>query len=190
MIFDGPIPFDEFVASIASKLHRVPRYRQVVVMPPLNIGMPTWEDDPHFDIRRHIFRVSLKPPGGEAELEALAGRIFSQMLDRSKPLWEIHVVDGLKDGRGAVIWRLHHALADGVSGTWLVELFLDSTPDGSPTMRKPRPQPQPANGFPVGSISGVVQNTLDRLISTETGLLGFRRGPSRRPRSERGRKAF
>jgi len=173
-IFDGPIPFDEFVASIASKLHQVPRYQQVVVMPPLNIGLPTWEKDPHFDIRRHIFRVALDPPGGQAELEALAGRIFSRLLDRSKPLWELYVVDGLKDGRGALIWRLHHALADGISGTRLLEVFLDPTPDGSPALRRPRPQPpQPSNGAPAEGISGVVNTTLDGLITAERGLLGF-----------------
>jgi diacylglycerol O-acyltransferase len=174
MIFDGPIPFDEFVASIVAKLHRVPRYQQVVVLPPLNIGLPTWEDDPHFDIRRHVFRAALKPPGGEAELEALVGGIFSQLLDRSKPLWEIHVVHGLKDGRGALIWRLHHALADGVSGTRLLELLLDPTPEGSPALSKPYPPlPQPSNGVPAGRTSGIVHSTLDRLLATESGLLGF-----------------
>jgi diacylglycerol O-acyltransferase len=185
MIFDGPIPYDEFVASIVAKLHRVPRYQQVVVMPPLNIGLPTWEDDPHFDIRRHVFRAALKPPGGEAELEALVGGIFSQLLDRSKPLWEIHVVHGLKDGRGALIWRLHHALADGVSGTRLLELLLDPTPEGSPALSKPCPPlPQPSNGVPAGGISGVVQTTLDRLIATESGLLGFAQAVLGDPKQE------
>ena len=174
IIFDGPIPFDEFVASIASKLHRVPRYQQVVVMPPLNIGLPTWEDDPHFDIRRHIFRVTVDPPGGQAELEALAGRVFSRLLDRNKPLWEVYVVDGLKDGRGALIWRLHHALADGISGTRLLEVLLDQTPDGSSALRRPRHRlPQPSNGAPADGISGVVNTTLDGLITAERGLLGF-----------------
>ena len=182
MIFDGPIPFDDFVASMASKLHRVPRYQQVVVMPPLNIDLPTWEDDPHFDIRRHIFRVVVDPPGGQAELEALAGRIFSRMLDRSKPLWEVYVVDGLKDGRGALIWRLHHALADGISGTRLLEVLLDPTPEGSPAFSKPRPRlPQPSNGAPAGGNSGLVHTTLDRLISGRKRTAGFRSGPSRRP---------
>ncbi len=174
IIFDGPIPFDEFVASIASKLHRVPRYQQVVVMPPLNIGLPTWEDDPHFDIRRHIFRVTVDPPGGQAELEVLAGRVFSRLLDRNKPLWEVYVVDGLKDGRGALIWRLHHALADGISGTRLLEVLLDQTPDGSPAPRRPRRRlDQPSNGVPSDGISGVVNTTLDGLITAERGLLGF-----------------
>src|SRR5438105_3858294 len=71
-IFDGAIPYDEFVANIDSKLHLIPRYRQIAVAPPFNIGYPTWEWDPSFDIHRHIFRVRLEAPGGEAELEALA----------------------------------------------------------------------------------------------------------------------
>jgi len=173
-IFDGPIPFDKFVASVASRLDRVPRYRQVVTLPPLNIGEPTWQDDPHFDIRRHVLRVTLDPPGGEAELEALVGSIFSKLLDRSKPLWEIYVVDGLAGGRGAQIWRLHHALADGVSGTKLLEVFMDPTPDG-PDARssRPHPAPQRLDGARASGISGVVKTTLDRLFETETGLLGF-----------------
>src|SRR5262245_36822697 len=68
-VFDGPIPFDEFVATIDSRLHLVPRYRQVVRMAPYGLGYPTWEDDPHFDIRRHIFQMTVDPPGGQAELE-------------------------------------------------------------------------------------------------------------------------
>jgi diacylglycerol O-acyltransferase / wax synthase len=191
LIFDGPIPFNEFVASVASKSHRVPRFHQVVVMPPLNIGLPTWEDDPHFDIRHHISRVTLDPPGGEAELETLVGGIFSQMLDRSKPLWEIHVVYGLKGGRGALIWRLHHALADGVSGLRMLELFLDSTPKGSTAIRRPVPPlPQPSNSAPAGSISGIVHSALDRLIATESGLLGFAQAVLGDPNQEGSRGLF
>ena len=173
-IFDGPIPFDEFVAKVASKLPQVPRYQQVVMMPSLNMGLPTWEDDRHFDIHRHVFRVVLDPPGGQAEFEALAGRIFSQTLDRSKPLWEIYVVDGLKDKRGALIWRLHHALADGISANRLLELFLDTTPEGSPAFLKPRQRrPAASDSAPTGGLAGVVHTAVDGLISTERGLLGF-----------------
>src|ERR1700741_4252338 len=110
-IFDGPIPFRSFVESIDSKLHLIPRYRQIPVVPQWGLEFPTWEEDPHFDIHRHVFQVRVDPPGGEAELQALVGRILSQLLDRTKPLWDLHVVDGLKDGRGAIIWRVHHALA-------------------------------------------------------------------------------
>jgi diacylglycerol O-acyltransferase / wax synthase len=172
-IFDGPIPFEEFVADIASKVHRVPRYRQVVVEPPLNLELPAWQDDPHFDVRRHIFHVAVKPPGGEAELEKLVGRIFSRVLDRNKPLWEIHVIDGLKDGRGAVIWRVHHALADGVSGARLLEVFLEPAPDAAPAPLKRPPPAAPAPDGSKGGISRVIHTTLDSLLATEKGLLDF-----------------
>jgi diacylglycerol O-acyltransferase len=144
------------------------------MMPSLNMGLPTWEDDRHFDIHRHVLRVLLDPPGGEAELEALAGRIFSQTLDRSKPLWEIYVVDGLKDKRSALIWRLHHALADGISANRLLEVFLDTTPEGSPVFLKPRQsRPAASDSAPTGGLAGAVRTALDGLVATERGLLGF-----------------
>ena len=177
-IFDGPIPFREFLANINSKLHLVPRYQQVPVVPPWSLGFPTWQDDPLFDIRRHVFHVTLSPPGGEAELQALAGRILSQTLDRSKPLWDVHVIDGLKDGRGALIWRVHHALADGVSGAELMRLLLDPTPEVPRTLPKPRyrrartraEQPSLANG-----ISVAINSTLGGLLEFEAGMLDFAR---------------
>jgi len=176
LIFDGPIPFEEFVASAESKLPLVPSYKQVVVVPPLNLGSPAWQDDPHFDIRRHIFRVTLDSPGGEAELEDLAGRILSPLLDRNKPLWDIHVVDGLKDGRGAMIWRMHHALADGVSGMRLIELMLDSTPEGSTPISAPRhhaPKRSSSKQPLTDGIDSAVHSALEGLIAVEKGLLGF-----------------
>ncbi len=174
-VFDGAIPYKKFVASIRAKLHLVPRYRQIVVMPPWNLGLPTWEDDPHFNIHRHIFRETLAPPGGDNELEALAGRIFSGLLDRSKPLWDIHVVDGLKDGRGAIIWRMHHALADGVSGTGILKVMLDTTPEGckpsrSPRNRSPRPT---APDSTKDAIFDTVRGSLEGLLSLESGVLSF-----------------
>jgi len=175
-VFDGPIPFDEFVASIDSKLHLIPRYRQVAVVPPYNLGEPTWEDDPHFDIHRHIFRVSLNPPGGRAQLEALVGRILSQLMDRSQPLWDLHVVDGLKDGRGALIVRIHHALADGISGTALLRVMLNSTPEGSPAIRKTRFRPskrQLSAGLLTDAIGKAVQSTMESLITAEAILADF-----------------
>jgi diacylglycerol O-acyltransferase len=175
-VFDGPIPFQDFVASINSKLDLVPRYRQILVPPQWSLDLHTWEDDPHFDIRRHIFHVTLDPPGGEIELQELAGRILSQLLDRSKPLWDVHVVDGLKDGRGALIWRVHHALADGVSGAGLMKILLDPTPnftisEAKPRRRTRRPratQPSLAEG-----ISDALNRTLGSLLSLEAGLLDF-----------------
>jgi diacylglycerol O-acyltransferase len=177
-IFDGAVPFEEFVASINSKLHLVPRYRQIPVFPPWDLGFPTWQDDAKFDIRRHIFRVTLDAPGGEAELQALAGRILSQLLDRNKPLWDMHVIDGLKDGRGAIIWRLHHALADGVSGAELIKVMLDPTPNvtsASPRPRSRRARHQAAPASLADGISGAINSALGVLLEIEADVLDFAR---------------
>jgi len=174
-IFEEPLPFDEFVANIDSKLHLIPRYQQMVVSPPFHIGYPSWECDPNFDIRRHIFHVRVEPPGGETELEALAGRILSQVMDRGKPLWDIHLIDGLKNGRGALIARVHHALADGVSGAALLKVMLDPTPEGSRPLPKPRSRPsRPASKDGpslADALTSAVHSSIENLIAAEAGLL-------------------
>jgi len=172
-VFESTIPFREFVASIRNKLPLLPRYRQIVVTPPWNLGLPTWEDDPNFDIHRHVFHVTLDAPGGDAELEALAGRILSGLLDRNKPLWEMHVVDGLKDGRGAVIWRVHHALADGIAGMEMMKLMLEATPEGSGAKTRHRLPRQKTTSPPKDPISSTVLSSMENLIAFEKGLLGF-----------------
>lgn len=174
-IFDGPIPFEPFVASIERKLPLIPRYLQKVVMPPLNVGLPTWEPDPDFDIRRHIIPVRLARPGGDAELEALAGRILSRVMDRSKPLWDVHVVSGLKGGRGALIWRLHHALADGISGAGLLSVVLDTKPQAWRARHKQTDGRRPASSYHPGAagvISAAVDSAVKGLAAAEKGLLG------------------
>ncbi len=178
-VFDGAIPFREFVANIDSRLDLVPRYRQIAVPPPFNLGYPTWEFDPDFDIRRHIFHVTLPAPGGDAELEELASRLLSQVLDRGKPLWEIHVVDGLQDTRGALIVRIHHALADGVAGAALLQIMLDATPEGSSPPRQPRtrtavpPRVEHTLGEQIG---GAIQSALENVVAAEAGLLSLAEG--------------
>jgi len=178
-LFDGPIPFREFIANIDSKLDSLPRYRQLAVPPPFNLGYPTWEDDPNFDIRRHILRERLPAPGGEAQLEALASRLLSQVLDRGKPLWELHLIEGLKDGRGALIARIHHALADGVAGAALLRIMLDPTPEGSHPTRKRRrratiePRSQQTLAEQLG---GAIQSALENAVAAEAGLLNLADG--------------
>jgi len=177
-IFDDAIPFADFVKTIDSKLHLIPRYRQLVVDSPFHLGYPTWEDDPKFDIRRHIFRARVEAPGGQAEMEALASRILGQVMDRGKPLWDIHVIDGLADGHGAIIVRVHHALADGVAGISLMKVLLDPTPGGSHAMPKPHFHPNPAaesNHSVVDAIASAVHSSLESIISMETVLLDFAR---------------
>src|SRR4051794_38816578 len=178
-LFDGPLPFRKFVANIESKLDQLPRYRQVVVAPPFNLGYPTWEFDQDFDIKRHIFRVRLSAPGGDDELEALAGHLLSQVLHRNKPLWEIHVVEGLKDGRGALIARIHHALADGVAGAALLRIMLDPTEECSHAGRKPRARaavPPRVEHTLAEQISGAIQSALESAVAAEAGLLAMAEG--------------
>jgi diacylglycerol O-acyltransferase / wax synthase len=174
-LFEGPIPFDEFVRTIDSKLHLIPRYSQVVAPPAFNLGHPTWEDYPRFDIRQHILRATLPAPGGEAELEALAGRLFSQLMDRNKPLWEIHVVDGLSSGRGALIVRIHHALADGIAGAALLNILFDSTPDASPVVKLPlrRVPAPPAEHSILEAVASAIHSSLKNMIAAEAALVDF-----------------
>jgi len=176
-ILESPLPFEEFVAAIDSRLHLVPRYRQVVVAPPFHVGYPTWEDYPSFDIRQHMFKVRLEPPGGEAELEAFASRMLSQVMDRRKPLWDIHVIEGLADGRGALLVRVHHALADGVSGASLMKVMMDSTPEGRAPAPKPKARKKSNGAASSGSLAdalaSAVHTSLQSMIAAEEVMLDF-----------------
>ena len=144
-IFEGEIPFDRFVESVASKLHLVPRYRQRVVPPPFNAGRPTWEYDPNFDIRRHIHRLRIEPPGTDSQLADLAARLYAGRLDRGKPLWDVYMVEGLEGGRTGMIAKTHHCLVDGVSGIELLMVTLDVSQDPAP----PPPPSGPYNPPPI-----------------------------------------
>jgi diacylglycerol O-acyltransferase len=129
-IFEGPPPtYGDVVRMVASKLDQVPRYRQKVRLVPLALGRPVWVDDPHFQILYHIRHTAVPSPGSEEQLRNLAGRVFAQNLDRSKPLWEMWVVEGLNGGNWAMISKVHHAMVDGVSATDLLGVLLNHTPD-------------------------------------------------------------
>jgi diacylglycerol O-acyltransferase / wax synthase len=133
MVFEGEAPtYEELVEQISSRLHLVPRYRQRLAFVPLGQGRPVWVDDPHFNIAFHVRHTALPGPGGETQLKRLAGRVFSQALDRSRPLWEIWLVEGLSDGRFALLSKTHHALVDGVSGVDIATVLFDTSPDPMP----------------------------------------------------------
>jgi diacylglycerol O-acyltransferase len=144
-IFEGPEPpFEAIVGMVAGKLPLVPRYRQVVRFVPFDLGRPVWVDDPNFNIAYHLRHTALPAPGGEPELRRLVGRVMSQQLDRTKPLWEIWVVQGLDEGRWAMVCKTHHAMVDGVSGTDLLTVIMDSSPTPSapvPDDWQPAPLP-------------------------------------------------
>jgi WS/DGAT/MGAT family acyltransferase len=132
-LFEGPAPaYDDLVAMIGGKLPLVPRYRQVVRRVPADLGRPVWVDDPHFRLDYHVRNTALPAPGGEAELRRLVGRVMSQALDRTKPLWEIWMVEGLEDGGWALVSKTHHCMVDGVSGSELLAVIMDVSPDPGP----------------------------------------------------------
>jgi WS/DGAT/MGAT family acyltransferase len=146
IFYGDPPPYEDFVEGLASRLHLVPRYRQKLAFVPLNQGRPRWVDDPTFNIKYHVRATALPPPGGEEELRALAGRVFSQRLDRDKPLWEAWLVEGLEGNRFALLSKTHHALVDGVSGADLMTVMFDVSPEPAvpPALRDtwlPRPLP-------------------------------------------------
>ncbi|MCZ4492225.1 MAG: wax ester/triacylglycerol synthase family O-acyltransferase, partial [Conexibacter sp.] len=147
MTFEGEPPaYVDLVDAIEARLHLVPRYRQRLAFVPLGQGRPRWVDDPHFNARYHIRHTALPAPGSDEELKRLAARIFGQQLDRSKPLWELWLVEGLDDNRFALLSKTHHALVDGVSGVDIVSILFDvardpAAPPPPSTPWLPRPVP-------------------------------------------------
>ncbi len=147
LIFEGPPPdYQDFCTQIRSRLHMVPRYRQKLAFPPLETGRPLWVDDASFNLEYHVRHTALPAPGSEEQLRALAARVHSQQLDRSKPLWETWLVQGLERNRFALISKTHHALVDGVAGVDLATVLFDAEPvpkaaphEGEPWSPSPEP---------------------------------------------------
>jgi diacylglycerol O-acyltransferase / wax synthase len=133
LIFEGPPPtYEDFLEHVSSRLALVPRYRHKLSFPPLRSGRPIWIDDPNFNLEYHVRHTALPKPGGEEQLRRLVSRLFSQQLDRSKPLWELWLVQGLERKRFALINKTHHALVDGVSGIDITTVLFDVKPVPEP----------------------------------------------------------
>jgi diacylglycerol O-acyltransferase len=175
-VLEGKIPFEACVQVIESKLPLLPRYLKRVVAPPLNIGLPSWEYDPNFDIRNHIHKVTLKH-GTDTELKALAGKLFSNVMDRQHPLWDITFVHGLKGNRTGLILRLHHCLADGIAGVGIMSVLLDTSPEAPRLPRKKFRIRVPPSPDAIRSLmDGVVNSYSDfvkRILSAWTDLLNM-----------------
>jgi diacylglycerol O-acyltransferase / wax synthase len=140
MVFEGTAPTpQELTEHVLSRLHLVPRYRQRLAYVPFDQGRPVWADDPHFNARYHIRHTALPKPADEAALKRLAGRLFSQRLDRSKPLWEIWLVQKMAGKRFALIAKTHHALVDGISGVDITTVLFDTSPEPMGTGGPPAP---------------------------------------------------
>jgi WS/DGAT/MGAT family acyltransferase len=147
-LFEGPTPeYDELLDHIESRLHLVPRFRQKLRMVPYAQGRPKWVDDPQFNLRYHIRHTALPEPGSEEQLRILAARVFSQRLDRSKPLWEMWLVDKVEGDRFAIVTKSHHCLIDGVSGVDITNVLFDTErePELVPQAEPWTPQPEPSD---------------------------------------------
>jgi WS/DGAT/MGAT family acyltransferase len=149
ILFEGSPPsHEEFRDHIESRLHLVPRFRQKLRFIPFNQGRPVWVDDPYLNLDYHVRRTALPAPGSEEQLRNLAARIFSQQLDRSKPLWELWLVEGFEGDRFAIVGKSHHALVDGISGVDITTVLFDVEEEPSePPVRPPKwaPRPEPTD---------------------------------------------
>ena len=138
-IVEGPPPpMEEFLEQIRRRLHLVPRYRHKLAHTALDSGRPVWIDDPSFSLEYHVRHTALPTPGDWGQLGSLTARIFSQQLDRSKPLWEMWLIEGLREDRFALISKTHHALIDGIAGIDLATVLFDLSPDPPPLQHSGR----------------------------------------------------
>jgi WS/DGAT/MGAT family acyltransferase len=162
---EGPAPpYEDFLDSIRARLHYVPRYRQRLVYPPASTGRPLWADDTDFNLEYHVRHTALPGPGSDEQLTNLAARVFSQQLDRSKPLWELWLVEGLADGGFALLSKSHHAMIDGIAGVDLGTVLFDLSPDGRPPEEglepwTPDPEPSPLDLLAAG-VAGMTKASL------------------------------
>jgi diacylglycerol O-acyltransferase / wax synthase len=176
-IIDGSAPdYGQFKDILAQRIRAIPRCTQMLRTQLFDVGAPQWVDDPGFDLSRHVRRVALPRPGDDAELYRVVADVLERRLDRDRPLWECWVIEGLKGNRWAMLMKIHHCIADGISATRILTRLCDDV-DGDPFARpavtkrtaatrqylKPVPDPKPP---------GNVWNPLDNLWRTATGITG------------------
>jgi WS/DGAT/MGAT family acyltransferase len=181
-IVEGPPPpMGEFLEQIRRRLHLVPRYRHKLAHTALDSGRPVWVDDPSFNLEYHIRHAALPTPGGWEQLQSLTAWIFSQQLDRSKPLWEMWLIEGLENDRFALISKSHHALIDGIAGIDLATVLFDLSPDPPPLRHsgrawQPHSEPGVAELLTAGLLGAVrtgitlAEGALDALSHPEHAL--------------------
>jgi WS/DGAT/MGAT family acyltransferase len=154
MVFEPPVPtedetelpFDRVRRLVGERLHLVPPLRRRVVRVPFGLHHPVWVEDPDFDLDFHVRRASVPAPGGPNELSAFVGEVAGRPLDLDRPLWEMHVVEGLESGHFAVVTKLHHATIDGASGAEILAAFFDLGPE--PRLVLPPAQPWQPDDLP------------------------------------------
>lgn len=175
-VFEGEISFEDCVQFIEAKLPLIPRYLKRVVPAPFGLGLPSWEYDPEFDIRRHMRELTLKH-GSDTELKAVAGKLFSKVMDRQHPLWDMTLLRGLKGNRTGLVIRLHHCLADGIAGVGIMSVLLDASPEAPCPLKKKLkfrvPAPRDALTQLIAGFADTYSDLVKRILSGWMDLLSM-----------------
>jgi diacylglycerol O-acyltransferase len=173
---DDGFDYDRFVELIERRISLVPRYRQKIRTIPAHLAAPVWVDDAKFDLSYHVRRSALPRPGSDEQLRDLVARVQSRPLDRNHPLWEMYLVEGVANGRFAVIQKTHHAMVDGISAVDIGQVILDSTPvprDIPEDLWMPRPEPA-AVTLLVDAVAEIVRRPTAVLDTVRIGLADAR----------------
>ena len=165
-LFHSRISLESLIAYTGERMHLIPRYRQRVVFAPFNLAHPSLEDDPNFDLANHIFSHEMPRNSTEAAVMKEVMRVYEQPLDRSKPLWELHLFNGLAGGHSAILTKVHHCLADGVTGVELLSVTTSLTPDAPP----PPPPDEPWKPAPMPSRAELLASALSALTRSQIAL--------------------
>ena len=175
-VFDGKLSAEKLRKSISERLHLLPRYTQKVVPDPFKIAHPTWEEAVDFNIKNHVIEVESGKKLSREDLTAKAGEIMTSVMDRSKPLWEIYVVNNLENDESAMIAKVHHCMVDGISGVDLIKIIFDISPHPEPLPKPPNeekkelPEPDPTRQF-FDSLMGAMEEGMNRFMEMQTSLL-------------------
>ncbi len=176
-LFEGEVPFEDFIKMMDAKMHLIPRYQQIVKFDPFNMAHPTWEADPDFDIRQHIFKLQIDAPGGEQELIEMSSKLFTPVMERDKPLWDIFWIYGLESGNSAMVARIHHCMVDGMSGIDLIKIILDISPEIKIPVKPETALPQTKRLDPTrqffDSLLGGMEEGMNRWMEFQNGLLNL-----------------
>ena len=175
-IFEGKLAYRDLVKHIEDRLFLLPRYLQKVVPDPFNLAHPTRETCENFNVKKHIFKVKQHKALTEKDLIKLAGELMTEVMDRSKPLWELHLVENLEGNRSAMISKVHHCMVDGISGVDLMKILFDITPESTPppkpeTPKEEKAPPKDTAQIFFESVLGAMQETTSRLLEMQGGLM-------------------